>query len=192
MTRDILLSIDWDWITGDCSCGGQDSCCGWCDDPFRPLNGRGIERRVRSGWNDRLQEVLQAVRQSAEGGSAQRFWVAECHADILRVVSPSIVREIVHLDYHDDNDPWCQLCCGTWRTFLPKRVNVTTALEFGTRFCSIFTCLSSPWTPAELDKEFWAMVKDISILTMNPEFIGHRKRELKEAWLKYESLAKET
>lgn len=191
MSEDVLLSIDWDWITGDCAPGGQDACCGWCDDPLRPLNGRGIERRMMLGWDGRLQRVLDAVRHSANRQYIHRtsikLWVAECHADILRIVSPGSMREIVHLDYHDDDDTWFQLCCGSWRTFLPKSVIVTRVLEPEADFHSVFVCLSSPWTPAGMDKEFWAMVKALSDLTMKPEFIGHRKNELRNAWLKYES-----
>jgi hypothetical protein len=115
-----------------------------------------------------------------------RLRVAECHADILRIVDPSTTEEIVHLDSHGDDDAWCQLCCGTWRTFLPRNVKVRRELADGDRFYSIFTCLSSPWTPAEMDKEFWAMVNAISALTARPEFIGHKKCELREAW--HESL----
>jgi len=182
----ILLSIDWDWVTGDCSPSGQDACCGWCDDPLRPLRGRGIERYIERGWDARLQRILDAIMQQRSGH--ERLWVAECHADILRVVNPSAMEEIVHLDYHGDDDKWCQLCCGTWRTFLPSNVRVKRTLDPGDSFRDIFICLSSPWTPVEMDKEFWDMVSTISGLTIRPEFIGHRKHELKKAWLKYESL----
>jgi hypothetical protein len=133
----------------------------------------------------RICKVLDAISSPKDTKFSPHLWVAECHADILRIVEPYSMGQIIHLDSHDDNENWSPLCCGTWRVFLPKSVEVKVSLESGERIDSIFTCLSSPWTPAEFDKEFWSMVEQISRKTMHPEFIGHRKCELKDAWLKY-------
>ena len=184
-----ILSVDWDWVTGDCAPGGQDSCCGWCDDSIREGigadgEGRGILRRVKKGWDARISEVLNAIPAYKDMCRSPRLWVAECHADILRIVDPYTTRRIIHLDSHDDNETWSPLCCGTWRNFLPKAVEVKIGMDPGDEFSSVFVCLSSPWTPAELDKEFWAFVRNISKKTTNPQFIGHMKVELECRWRK--------
>lgn len=176
----MILSIDWDWVTGDCA-DGNHGCCGWCAPTPQKLV-RGAARLVKSGWIERL-EQLRTISPIDTGGG---FWVAECHADILRIVKPSDETHILHLDSHMDDGNWCGLSCGSWRTFLPK--GTTSALISGKelakeRFYDVFICQSSPWTPASLDAMLWDLIQHFSeVMGKDPEFIGHKRMSLMRIW----------
>jgi len=168
-----LLSIDWDWVTGDCS-DIQHGCCGWCT-PSPRRHSRGSDQFVKSGWIERL-EALRALVPSKHGGN---LWVAECHADILRVVNPDETTDIIHLDSHLDDANWCVLSCGSWRTFLPTGIEVAMPQQADLKelaFKDVFVCQSSPWTPSGLDKFLWSLIRRLAdILGRDPIFIGHRR-----------------
>lgn len=52
-------------------------------------------------------------------------------------------------------------------------------------FHDVFICKSEPWTPSELDKKFWELVRGFSQkLDTAPSFIGHRWPELEHTWRK--------
>lgn len=189
-----LLSIDWDWVTGDCA-DGKHGCCGWCAPSQRKFS-RGSDRLVAPGWVDRL-EALYAMAPVEPGGN---LWIAECHADILRVVDPDDMTDIIHLDSHLDDADWCALSCGSWRTFLPVGIGVTmpAAKRGGHRpvtvgnphadlaklaFHDVFVCQSSPWTPSSMDHLLWDLVGHLVVLMgHNPGFIGHRRMAQARAW----------
>lgn len=180
-----LLSIDWDWVTGDCADLSGHGCCGWCAPSPRKVS-RGITKLVAEGWWSRL-ESLRAISPADMGGG---LWVAECHADILRIVMPDEEANILHLDSHMDDADWFGLSCGSWRTFLPQG---TTVEAIGTdqlgkkEFHDVFVCQSSPWTPASMDKFFWGLVQHLSeVMGRDPEFIGHRRMALMRAWTQLE------
>jgi hypothetical protein len=176
----MLLSIDWDWITGDCA-DGSHGCCGWCTPPQRKLT-RGSSKLIAKGWLTRL-EMIRKVTPIYQVGN---LWVAECHADILRMVRPDEGMEIIHLDSHLDDADFCGLSCGSWRTFLPK--GTTSRWASGQEavkehFHDVFICQSSPWTPPSLDHMFWGLVGHFSkIMGVDPEFIGHRRMALMRTW----------
>jgi hypothetical protein len=177
-----LLSIDWDWVTGDCADGDQHGCCGWCAPAPRKL-ARGAIKLVRAGWIERL-ETLRSIAPVDPGG---RFHVAECHADILRVVDPQDTTTIIHLDSHLDDADWFGLSCGSWRTFLPRDVEVVTESKAGDlsklSVHDVFVCQSSPWTPASMDRFMWDLIIHLSNVVGNdPEFIGHRRMAQIRAW----------
>jgi hypothetical protein len=128
------------------------------------------------------------------------LWVAECHADILRVVNPDNMTDIIHLDSHSDDAQWCALSCGSWRTFLPDGIEVTApaARRITHRpvtvgnphaglakltFHDVFVCQSSPWTPSSMDHLLWDLVSHLTnLLGRDPEFIGHRRTAQMRAW----------
>src|SRR5574343_338272 len=168
-----LLSIDWDWVTGD-PADGQHGCCGWCSPTLRKLS-RGSAKLAAGGWIGRL-EALRAMTPVDPGGN---LWVAECHADILRVVNPDETTEIIHLDSHLDDANWCALSCGSWRTFLPAGIEMLMPKLADLKdlsFHYIFVCQSSPWTPASMDKFLWDLVEHlVGLVGNNPVFVGYRR-----------------
>lgn len=180
----MILSVDWDWITGDCA-DGSHGCCGWCTPPSRKLS-RGSPKLVAKGWLTRLEMIRQATPIDPGGN----LWVAECHADILRMVRPDEETEIIHLDSHLDDADFCGLSCGSWRTFLPKGTTSRWASgeeAIKANFHDVFICQSSPWTPASMDKFFWDLVYHFSnIMGVDPEFIGHRRMAMMRAWQQVE------
>lgn len=119
----VLLSIDWDFITGDC-CEHDHDCCGWCNPTpsYRKVGGRGAYELLRKDWNKRFNDILNL---SCDSGGM--LWVSECHADILTVVNPSDHFEIYHFDSHSDDSDRIGLCCGSWQSFLPKNTKITRA-----------------------------------------------------------------
>jgi hypothetical protein len=174
-----ILSIDWDYVTGDCA-DGSHGCCGWCTPSPSKLS-RGSNKLVAAGWITRL-EMLRRLIPVVEG----RLWVAECHADILRIVTPTQNDTIIHLDSHLDDADWFGLSCGSWRTFLPSGTNVEIPTTIG-EFIDVFICLSSPWTPLSMDGFFWNLVTHFSkTMGSDPEFIGHRRMVLMRAWAQRE------
>jgi len=181
----MILSIDWDWVTGDCADDPGHGCCGWCAPPPRKLS-RGVVKKVKEGWLTRLEQLRKARPVDLGGG----FWVAECHADILRIVRPDEEAHILHLDSHMDDADWFGLSCGSWRTFLPRGTTTESiGMEQLTKehFHDVFICQSSPWTPASMDKFFWDLVHHLSEITgSDPEFIGHRRMALVRAWTQLE------
>lgn len=177
-----ILSIDWDYVTGDCA-DGTHGCCGWCTPAPRRLL-RGSNKLVAAGWITRL-EMLRKLVPTVDG----RLWVTECHADILRVVTPDQNDTIIHLDSHLDDADWFGLSCGSWRTFLPSDTNVEMPKAKATigEFADVFICLSSPWTPSSMDSFFWNLVTYFSkTMGRDPEFIGHRRMVLMRTWAQLE------
>jgi hypothetical protein len=172
-----LVSIDWDWVTGDCSSVEGHGCCGWCANPPRDED-HGLGESLAKGWEGRL-DILHRIKPVDGYG---HLWVVECHADILRIVDPSAIDRIIHLDSHMDDADWFGLSCGSWRTFLPKGIDshLSTMEELAeARFRNVFVCKSSPWTPREMDSLLWDLVLHLSkAVGSGPEFIGHRWEEM--------------
>ncbi len=169
-----LLSIDWDWVTGDCA-DSENICCGWCEPMPRTRLGRGTMKHIDKRWREKL-ALLRSLSPVDPGG---RFHVAECHADILRAVKANDTRRILHLDSHLDDADWIGLCCGSWRTFLPSSIEVVPTERVDLARCEfhdVFICQLSPWTPASLDRHLWALVDHMAdAVGRDPEFIGHAR-----------------
>jgi hypothetical protein len=178
-----LLSVDWDWVTGDCSDPVSNGCCGWCDRPMC-VPGRGSDSQLSKEWLAR-KSILMGMKPSGADGHVH---VAECHADILRVVDPRRTGEVIHLDSHMDDGDFFPLNCGSWRTFMPGSIVVRTpfngeGLE-SLVFHDVFMCLSSPWTPSSKDGVFWEVVRHMAYAAgRDPEFIGHKSDAMRRAWL---------
>lgn len=183
-----LLSIDWDWVTGDCADfrnGGSHGCCGWCTPTPRALS-RGNKRFLNPDWKSDLNRLYK-ITPEVNKYSKSNLWVAECHADILRIVEPDTTY-IIHLDSHSDDNASFPLCCGSWRVFLPEGIVVLSEAEDLTKiiFSDIFVCHSSPWTPPSLDPMFWDLIAHLTgIMAREPEFIGHKRSDLKHQWDTY-------
>jgi len=195
-----LLSIDWDWITGDCSPPKSHGCCGWCQ-PTKRRKTRGGIKKLKENWCNRL-NLLRTLSPIDTGGG---LWIAECHADILKIANPDFTNRIVHLDSHTDDADWFGLCCGSWISFLPNKIAIETDKKWlktkshgrrikGTTeklenlvFYDVFCCLSSPWTPKSMDHFFWDLIYYLANeMNVDPLFIGHRHVELARDWRKYE------
>lgn len=172
-----LLSLDWDWVTGDCA-ANQHGCCGWCEPPTLGRGRtRGSVNNLFPFWKTRVAKIMEI-----KFTLGADFWVTECHADILRVLNPERCDRILHLDSHPDDADYFALSCGSWRTFLPKNIEVIVN-EISEPIHGVFICKSSPWTPSEMDREFWQLIQHISeMIGREPEFIGHKRSQLAREW----------
>lgn len=185
---DAILSIDWDWVTGDC--GSGDICCGWCrPDNKRDTKGRGDNTELSKEW---LEKYSYLMTQDFSSCHQVQLFIAECHADILRCIDATENKTLVHLDSHHDMWAGQALSCASWRYYLPKNIEVkfvnNSPLAFQSfknesfEYKQIFICHSSPWTPAELDNQFYALVDRIfhscTGRLSEPKFMGHRFKEL--------------
>lgn len=187
----VAISIDWDWVTGDCSDDGH---CGFC--PNGKLEGgvgiRGEPNQTYPRWQDNLSELREVVFPRGIP-----VYVAECHADIFGVLKAKIDERLVILDYdshyddYDCEDKW--LCCGNWITYADQLydLKVVSRRDRSHRFTEIdtynanmvFLCKSSPWTPKEMDKRFYELVRFISKQTKSsPTFIGHKAIEMEKEY----------
>jgi len=181
-----MLSIDWDYVTSDCSFLGH-SCCGWCKRLPRAC-GRGdaVEYQPKfSAWRKRLAVVYGLkVKRNAP------IVVAECHADIMVPIKRGKYEGelcIYDFDAHCDSYDCGRLCCGSWINYA-ERVGPTVTIgppvvdQIGMADV-VFLCRSSPWTPAEMDGEFYRLVRRFSEKANRwPRFIGHQLNELREGY----------
>jgi hypothetical protein len=147
----------------------------------------GYHRFLNLGWEKRLKKLKESL--DACNNGPVRVWVAECHADIVRIVScyGDRHKRIIHMDYHSDDYQWDGLCCGSWRYYIPSGIHVEyySPDDFPSNLeCTdVFICRSSPWTPPALDDFFWGLVHHISRkMTVVPKMIGHRNEELQHEW----------
>lgn len=119
-----ILSLDWDWVTGDCSLKQRRRFhCGWCEayglSALGPL-GRGakIRKADRGAVETRCAEFMQMLRR-LQGYTPSRIrgpvYVAECHADIVGVIP--VGADVWTLDAHTDCGD-LPLSCGSWETLI--------------------------------------------------------------------------
>lgn len=178
-----LLSIDWDYVTGDCS-EETDYCahphCGFCKG-ISIARGRGNKEHLDVIWEEKEERLL---RLRVYKGTP--IFVAECHANIMDIMEsfeewPEVYDYDAHHDAYD-NDP--RLHCGNWINHLkglggsilsrPRNID---------RVGAVFICHSSPWTPRCMDKAFFRFINKISNKTQtSPQFIGHRRVSLRNGY----------
>lgn len=190
----IAISIDWDYVTGDCSHDGH---CGFCPNGEKEggVGVRGKPNRESPNWQDKLTELRSIIY--PEGSP---LYVAECHADIFGVLKAKIDEPLdiidfdAHYDAYDCEDKW--LCCGNWITYARRLYDVKVVsrrkwvgFDAAAHGCydanMVFVCKSSPWTPKNLDKRFYELVNFISKQVKSaPIFIGHRAVELEKEYRK--------
>jgi len=167
-----ILSIDWDYVTGDCGIS-SDGHCGFCYDKeeFRKVK---LSPEVR--WRSRYKKLKNL---SIKEGTP--LYVAECHASIMEIIQHNAYT-VFDFDYHYDNYTCYidELHCGNWIKFLNRNGGrVICCPDDIENLNSIFICKSSPWTPKKMDRWFFMLVLDIaSKCLMAPNFIGHKGKEL--------------
>lgn len=198
-----VLSIDWDYITGDCM--GDTAHCGFCglDDD----NVRGCEGGVGENPHTQEEQVQNLDRVLAlPVKSTAPLYVAECHASILYVLYRNRMRgcTLHNYDEHDDSveadsvawyhRPY-ELTCGSWGSFAARYdvdgENVGFRNVHRDQFKPadlVFICKSSPWTPASEDEAFWMFVEFFEERCSYLHFVGHRRRELRREWRAYKIL----
>ena len=121
-----ILSLDWDWVTGDCTKGLLHSHCGWCvAQGLPPPPDRGTRRGVYekgdriaidkrfSNFMRMLHRLQDFVPRRIQGP----VFVAECHADIVDIIP--VNADIWTLDAHMDNVE-LPLHCGSWETLVKE------------------------------------------------------------------------
>jgi hypothetical protein len=180
-----VLSIDWDFVTGDCSSTTSSSIhshCGFCR-IVKTYGCRGSRHFLDVVWKEKQDRLLKLRLHKSTP-----IFVAECHANIMDIIEyfdepPSVFDFDTHYDKYDNAS---FLHCGNWIYHLellggsvvsrPKSIDTVGA---------IFICKSSPWTPRCMDKEFFRFINRIVKKTQTePNFIGHRKRSLKNGYKK--------
>lgn len=185
-----LLSIDWDYVTGDCN-GRCNSCCGFCHDEDKGWTVTSAFKfsstPLIDDWYTRYTEVCSLpIRQSSNA------FIAESHASIIQVINtlPKPLT-ILDYDYHGDiNRDKERLFCGNWMSFLPSDTKVFSAANphptscpkpsatiLSSKATAVFLCKSSSWTPTSLDYYFYKLITKLS-RTCDVQFIGHRKDDL--------------
>lgn len=122
-----VLSLDWDWVTGDCAnhrmCHAH---CGWCDAHgvngirMGPRKGRGrsIRRKLhKAAVEDRYWDFIGMLHR-LQNFNPRRIqgpvFVAECHADIMNILSMGT--DVWTLDAHHDCNSGTGLHCGSWES----------------------------------------------------------------------------
>jgi len=173
----VWLSIDWDWVTGDTATGG---CCGWSCGSH--IDSRGDRSQLNRDWKQRLTRLKRLCAKL----KFVKVIVAECHASIYRWLSHG--DRIINVDEHSDCYDYMgtdRLSCGNWGLLAQEKKDCTWQwVSQGDRLPSVrhmkksvscFVCLSSPWTPKELDGAF---VQFVYGLNGPLRLYGHRKRWL--------------
>jgi len=173
----VVLSLDWDYVTSDCS-GVPHGHCGFCKKADR-RRGLEAERRHKIGWEPYL-KVLKNITIDRDCP----IYVAECHASIislLKTMSKPVVYDFDH--HHDKYDFSQQLHCGNWIHHLNKKHGVVYVGPGAMipKLDAVFLCKSSPWTPKSMDREFFRFVNYLEGKSKTtPIFIGHRKNRLEK------------
>ena len=187
MTRQIL-SLDWDWFTGDCSDEG--GCCGWSCGWAADARNRGNttpEDELPRNPHCRTATLLK------HPFTIGTLIVAECHASIVAHLQAEDC--ITHLDYHSDEGPKGnfdadgknKLRCGNWVTYAKERhPDVKVAyyfnhppINYATHYDVVFICKSSPWTPPRYDGVLHKLIHDLSGRAGMVKWYGHRGGELR-------------
>lgn len=189
----VAISIDWDYVTDDCS--GADGHCGFCANAEEGGVGiRGNMKDNATDWRERLSEL-----RSLYYPEGIPVYVAECHAEIFGVLRAPIGGKLRILDYdaHYDDYPYEErfLSCGNWIKYARQAYNaeIVSRNDYGDDFNGtnagsydanmVFICKSSPWTPKEMDRRFYELVRHVSRETgTSPIFIGHRAVELEREY----------
>ena len=167
-----ILSIDWDYVTGDCSMG-NDGHCGFC---YNKEEYRKVKISPERYWRSRYSKLKKI--KIKEGIP---IYVAECHASIMEVIKNDAYT-VFDFDYHYD-DYICYLNtlhCGNWIKFLNNNGGKVICKPNDVySLSSIFICKSSPWTPKKMDSWFNTLILHIASKSlMAPIFIGHKANEL--------------
>lgn len=185
LSPDKLLSIDWDYVTGDCADEQEDFAhahCGYCTS--RSISKvRGQKNYLDTTWEEKEERLL---RLRMYKGTP--LFVAECHANIMDLLElfegvPDVFDYDAHHDKYDD-EPYVH--CGNWIYHLDNLGGeVFSRPRLVHKVGAVFVCHSSPWTPRCMDEAFFRFIKKMSDKTeADPQFIGHRKVSLRNGYQK--------
>lgn len=182
---EVILSLDWDFVTGDCNSYNKTNHCGFC--ASEKIGGRGTEDRLSSQWRNYMDRLLEIkMRRDVP------VFVAECHASIMDLLPlckgfPNVIDFDSHYDSYDSN-PFIH--CGNWIYHLKKLSGNYNCIESQPirvgGFGAVFICKSSPWTPESMDSNFMYLIRNICKRTRtSPLFIGHRAKNIRKEYEKY-------
>ena len=172
-----ILSLDWEYVTGDCSKDPHGH-CGFCR---RADKRRGLEaeRRHQTDWKPYLKRL-----KDIDIVESCPIYVAECHASIISLLKIMSKPVVYDFDYHYDNYDFSQqLHCGNWIHHMHKKEGVIYIGPGASipELDAIFLCKSSPWSPKSMDGEFFRFVNYLEMKSKTePIFIGHRKKRLEK------------
>lgn len=179
-----ILSLDWDYVTGNCQPAVGGTCCGYCgkgSTQYRNnLSKRGKNKGVSADWEKRFNRL-----KNIQIEPDTDIYVAECHADIMQVIdnfySPY---EVMDFDYHYDRYVDGKLCCGNWIYHLERLGGHVVKKPFDIKCVdAVFFCRSAPWTPKSMDERFHELVYRYCIKSgVEPEFIGHMRKSLRKTY----------
>lgn len=176
-----ILSIDWDYITGDCYRSSCDAHCGFCT---ASNSTRGSESFLDVVWEEKERRVL-----GLNIPKGAFTFVAECHASIVEIFKYfdgklTIYDYDSHYDYYNSSEI---LDCANWihHLSLQNGGEVLSRPRKIKDVAAVFLCLSSPWTPRSMDDRFFEFIHKLYKKTkVLPIFIGHKKCELTEGFEK--------
>lgn len=188
------ISLDWDYVTGDCIASGE-AHCGFCANAVKDGVGqRGYSSYMCEDWKSRFTELCKL-----DYPTGTPFYVAECHADIFGILRSPIGGNLCIFDfdshYDDYPDEMSFINCGNWIAYARRLYKLkvcsrknSNSLAFRCKISEaksdisvVFLCKSSPWTPDSLDNKFYELVRFISKRMKTPPiFIGHMAPKLAE------------
>ena len=183
MTKPVIVSLDWDWVVGDCGVGG---CCGmckkWADQMI--VGGRGSITRLRSYWSERLEELKELPIPNGIP-----VYVAESHASIGEVFNQYVSPIVADYDHHHDayNEDET-IDCANWICHLVRYGGKYHRQKSDEKFDqkridAVFMCRSAPWTPREMDKYFYELVWHLCFhANVKPMFIGHLRKSMRKTY----------
>lgn len=153
-----VLSIDWDFFTGDCrSKHGCASCLWkWCNDT------QGSKAKKLRRLNDKIVLDAKEAENSLKDIFAWSIWEPLTRSAFHK-------SELVVADCHGSIRSWIR--------HGPDKVPQTNQIDL------IFFCLSRPYTPPMWDRWFYQAVSDLAAITKTkPRFFGLGAREMRRAW----------
>ncbi|MGW8177509.1 MAG: hypothetical protein ACWGQW_01765 [bacterium] len=179
-----ILSIDWDYVTGDCAEDDEDGPhphCGFCKNKDIARR-RGKKEHLDTIWEEKEEKLLKL-----RVYKGTPIFVAECHANIMDVVYNHFddVPDVFDYDSHRDKyDQEPYIHCGNWIHHLERMGGRVDARPRNIKKVgAIFICRSSPWTPRCMDDQFYQFVQKMAEKTgTEPQFIGHRMVSMRNGY----------
>ena len=162
----IWVSLDLDWVTGDCRQGVFNGCAQQCC-----VEGRAIKRG--SGDPIPLKEALQAMEKFRKwilSLDVQAVVVRDSHVTILNYLQEGDY--VLHYDYHADLDcdfsPMDSPHCGSWVDHAMRRgvtVNRCNGLDFEhvDEPVNFFVAVSRPFTNTKFDGALFRLLIDLMV-----------------------------
>jgi hypothetical protein len=171
------VSLDIDWICGDCRTGTRYNCIWGCKDCEGSKRGR-PNRKVKGNMPQNTKMLLNAFKKF----KFTKVIVRECHASIYKFLGKG--DQVLNIDYHtDDYDYDVALHCGNWvnkakkgkkvfvwqNAFEEDPANVLDEI-LGYKDCEdwrkqshkLFICTSSNYTHPSVDKYYEQILQSLT------------------------------